>query len=149
MRAISYTASLLSLAMAVGCAPLQPPPPIQDQVPERPVFGEQIPLITLILWHAPDLLLTGEQVRALETVRSDFQREADLQATELQRIEFELQRLLSQQEIDLAQVEARIRRVESLRATLRLSRIKTVEKAKATLTVEQRQKLQPLIRGGP
>ena len=149
IKGLSRAAAILSLAMIVGCAPVQAPPPIRTEVPERPLFGEQVPLITLMLWHARDLSLTGEQMRALEALRSDFQQDAETQTTELQRIEGELQRLLGRQEIDLAQVEARIRRIEGLRADLRLSRIKTVERAKVVLTPEQWQKLQPLVRGGP
>ncbi len=132
-----------------GCAPIQPSPAFESQVPARPVLGEQVPLITLMLWHARDLALTPEQARALEKLRADFQREADLQTGELQRIELELQGLLSRDQIDLAQVETRIRKIEALRADLRLGRIKAVEKGKATLTPEQWLKLKPLIRGGP
>mgnify|MGYP001618227156 CR=1 FL=1 len=73
----------------------------------------------------------------------------DLQGAELQRLELEVQGLLGREPIDLAQVETRIRRIESLRIELRLGRIRTVEKGKATLTPEQWRKLQPLIRGGP
>ena len=102
-----------------------------------------------MLWHARDLALTPEQIRSLETLRGDHQRAADLQAGELQRLELELQGFLGREQIDLAQVETRIRRRESLRAELRFGRIRTVEKGKATLTPEQWRKLQPLIRGGP
>ncbi len=149
MSALLHVALLLSLAVAVGCVPLQPPPPLADQVQAREVFGEHVPLITLMLWHAPELALTPEQVRALETLRGDFQRTADLQGAELQRAELELHGVLSRQEVDLARVETTLRRIEAIRTELRLGRIKTVEKGKATLTPEQRQKLQPLIRGGP
>jgi len=142
-------ALLLPLLVAPGCAPIQAPPQRVGLPAVEPVFGENVPLITLILWHAKDLPLTPDQVRILQALRTDFQREADLQTAELQRIELDLQRLLSRQEVDLVQVEARVRRVEAIRTNLRLSRIKTVERAKATLTPEQRQKLQPLIRGGP
>ena len=102
-----------------------------------------------MLWHARDLSLIPEQVRSLEILRGDFQRAADLQTAEIQRLELELQRVLSREQIDLAKVETRIRRRESLRTELRFGRIKTVEKGKATLTPEQWRKLQPLIRGGP
>jgi len=142
IRDIALSVTQLSLILAIGCAPLQAPP-------LRPIFGEQVPLITLMLWHARDLSLTPEQVRGLETFRGDFQRTAERQAAELQRLEVEVQGLLGREQIDLAQVETRIRRIESLRTELRLGRIKTVEKGKATLTPEQWRKLQPLIRGGP
>ncbi len=149
IKARLSAASVVVLTTAIGCAPIQPPPPVKVQAPLRPALGEQVPLITLMLWHARDLSLTPEQVRALETLRIDFQRTADLQTAELQRIELELQGLLSREQIDAASVEARVRRIEALRTDLRLGRIKTVEKGKAILTPEQWRKLLPLIRGGP
>lgn len=149
IRVMLRSASQLSLILGIGCAPVQAPPPFEGQAPLRPIFGEQVPLITLVLWHARDLSLIPEQVRGLEALRSDFQRAADLQGAELQRLELEVQGLLGREPIDLAQVETRIRRIESLRIELRLGRIRTVEKGKATLTPEQWRKLQPLIRGGP
>ena len=148
-RAIVCGAVLLPLITILGCAPIPPPSPLEGQVPARPVLGEQVPLITLMLWHARDLSLTPEQVRALEALRGDFQRAADIQTAELQRIELELQGLLSREQIDLSQVEARVRKIEALRTDLRLGRIKTVEKGKTILTPEQWRKVQPLIRGGP
>ncbi len=129
--------------------PAQQPPTFQGQIPERPVFREDVPLITIALWHAKDLGLTPEQSRALDTLRSDFQRMADLKVTQLQRLEFDLQRLLNREEVDLARVETAIRQVEGIRTELRLGRVKTLEMAKATLTPEQRLKLQPVLRGGP
>jgi len=135
--------------MAIGCVPAQPPPPFQGQIPERLVFGEDVPLITIALWHAKDLGLTPEQVRALETLRSDFQRTVDLKGAQLQRLEFDLQRLLNREEVDLERVESAIRQAETIRTELRLGRVKTLEMAKATLTPEQRLKLQPVLRGGP
>ncbi len=149
IKARLSAASLLMLMTAIGCAPIQPPPPLEAPVRLRPVLGEQVPLITLMLWHARDLSLTPEQVLALEALRSDFQRTADLQTAELQRIELELQGLLSREQIDIVSVEARIRRIEALRTELRFGRIKTVEKGKAILTPEQWRKVLPLIRGGP
>ena len=148
IRVMLGSASQLSLILAIGCAPLQAPPPFEPP-PLRPIFGEQVPLITLVLWHARDLSLIPEQVRGLEALRSDFQQTAERQAEELQRLEVEVQGLLGREQIDLAQVETRIRRIESLRTELRLGRIRTVEKGKATLTPEQWRTLQPLIRGGP
>ena len=140
---------ILSLATAIGCASVQPPPSFEGQSPSRPVSLEQVPLITLMLWHARDLALTPTQIQALDRLRSNFQREAELQAAELQRMELELQRVLSGERIDLAQVEARMRKMEALRTDFRMSRIRTIEKGKALLTPEQWRKLQPLVRGGP
>jgi Spy/CpxP family protein refolding chaperone len=142
------TVSLLWLAVA--CAPAYPPPPqFIEPMPEVSPFGEHVPLITLTLWHAKELALTAEQMRKLDMLRADFQREAQVRAMELHRLEFEVQQLLSQEQVDLAQVEARIKKIEAVRSDLRLGRIRTVETAKGALTVEQLQRLQPLLRGGP
>src|SRR5574341_326385 len=100
--------------VGTGCVPAQPPPPLPSQVQDRPFLGEQVPLITLMLWHTRDLALTPEQIRSLGALRSEFQRTADPQTAEIQRLELELQRLLSREQIDVAQVETRIRRVEAL-----------------------------------
>lgn len=108
----------------------------------------QVPLITLMLWHAKDLSLTPAQIRTLDQLRSDFQRQAELQSAELQRRELELQRVLSAEKIDQAQVEARMRKIEGLRTDLRMGRVRAIERGKAILTPEQWQKLQPLVRGG-
>jgi Spy/CpxP family protein refolding chaperone len=139
----------LVLMLVIGCAPVQAPQPFEPQPPIRPLLGEQVPLITLTLWHARDLALTPEQIRGLEALRADFQRAAERQTVELQRLEVEVQGLLGREQIDMAQVETRVRRIEGLRIEVRLGRIRTVEKGKAMLTPEQWRKLQPLIRGGP
>ncbi|MDE2058719.1 MAG: periplasmic heavy metal sensor [candidate division NC10 bacterium] len=141
-------AVILSLTTVIGCTSIQPPTPFEGEPLGRPGPMEQLPLITLMLWHARDLSLTPAQIQALDRLRSDFQRQAELQAAELQRMEQELQRLFSREPIDLAQVEARMRKIEALRTDLRVGRIRTIEKGKAILTPEQWRKLQPLVRGG-
>ncbi|NJD69360.1 MAG: hypothetical protein C3F12_07245 [Candidatus Methylomirabilota bacterium] len=137
----------LSLTMAVGCTAIQSSAPFDDQ-PSGPLAMEQVPLITLMLWHAKDLSLAPAQIQALDRLRGDFQRQTELQAAELQRRELDLRRLLSAEKIDLAQVETGLRKIEALRTDLRMSRIRTIEQGKATLTPEQWRKLQPLVRGG-
>ena len=47
--------------------------------------------------------------------------------------------------VDLAQVEARVRDAERLRADLRVARIRAIEQGKAQLTAEQRDKLRALM----
>jgi Spy/CpxP family protein refolding chaperone len=109
---------------------------------------EQLPLITLILWHARDLSLTPAQIQTLDRLRDDYQRQTELQSAELRQTEQELQQLFGREPLDLAQVEARMRKMEALRTDLRMSRIKTIEQGKAVLTPEQWRKLQPLLRSG-
>lgn len=138
-----------SLVVAIGCAPVQPPLRFESEAPARPVSLYQLPLITLMLWHTRDLLLTPAQIQTLERLRNDFQRQAELQTAELQRIDLDLQRLLSGEQIDLAQVEAEMRKIEALRTDLNMSRIRTIEQGKAILTPDQWRTFRPLVRGGP
>lgn len=139
---------VLLLITAIGCAPIQPSSPFEGESLGRPGPMEQLPLITLILWHARDLLLTPAQIQTLDRLRGDYQRQTELKAAELQRMELELQQLFGKEPLDLAQVEARMRKMEALRTDLRMGRIKTIEQGKAVLTPEQWRKLQPLLRGG-
>lgn len=118
----------------------------------RPGGGpEERPLITLMLQHRDDLKLTAEQVRALEGLRGDFQREAIRREADIRVAELDLQGLLRAEPVDLARVEAKVREIAQLRADLRLARIKVVEQGKAQLTPEQRTTLKTLLatpRGG-
>jgi hypothetical protein len=134
--------------LVIGCASVPSVSSIEEPVPAV-AFGEQVPFITLVLWYARGLGLTPDQVRTLETLRSEVQRAAAQRTLELQHTEIELQGLLGRREVNLSEVEARIRKAEAIRTELRLARIIAVEKAKAVLTAEQRQKVEPLIRGGP
>ena len=138
----------LLLTTAIGCAPIQPSSPFEGEPPGRPGPMEQLPLITLILWHARDLSLTPAQIQTLDRLRDDYQRQTELQSAELRQTEQELQQLFGREPLDLAQVEARMRKMEALRTDLRMSRIKTIEQGKAVLTPEQWRKLQPLLRSG-
>ncbi|MBI4487653.1 MAG: periplasmic heavy metal sensor [Deltaproteobacteria bacterium] len=103
------------------------------------------PLITLMLRHREELGLSPEQVRDLERVRSDFQREAIRREADLRVAEADLSRLLDAESVDLMEVEPKIREIERLRAELRLARIRTLEQGKAQLSPEQRKKLQNLL----
>lgn len=103
------------------------------------------PLISFMLRHREELQLSDEQVKALEALRSDFQKEAVRRSAEIRVAELELQELLREDPVDLGKVEAKVRQIEALRAEHRLSRIKTIERGKALLTPEQRRKLESLV----
>jgi Spy/CpxP family protein refolding chaperone len=110
--------------------------------------GER-PLITLMLRHREELGLSPEQVRTLERLRADFQREAIRREADLRIVEVELQTLLEADPADMAQVEGKVREIERLRADLRLARIRVIEQGKAELSPEQRQKLRSLLAHPP
>jgi Spy/CpxP family protein refolding chaperone len=102
------------------------------------------PLISLMLQNKGELQLTSEQVQKLEALRVGFQKGAIKRSADLQLAELELEELRKKEPVDLAKVEAQVKRIEALRAEQRLSRIRAIEEGKALLTPEQRQKLNTL-----
>lgn len=106
------------------------------------------PLISFMLEHRADLGLSAEQASRLETLRADFTREAIRRDAEGRIAEMDLAALLDQDPLDLARVEAKLREVAQREADLRIARLRTIEQGKATLTLEQRTRLQSLL-GGP
>lgn len=105
------------------------------------------PVITLMLHHRQQLGLGDEQVAKLRELRSVFEKEAIRARADLRIAEVDLDDLLDQDQVDLAQAESLVRRQEGVRSSLRLARIKAVEQAKAVLTAEQRQRLRRLVDG--
>ncbi len=102
------------------------------------------PLISIMLQNQEELKLAPEQVQKLETLRLDFRKGAIKRSADLQVAELELAELRRKEPVDLAKVEAQVKRIETLRAEQRLSRIKAIEEGKALLTPEQRKKLDTL-----
>ncbi len=136
-----------------------------EEAPEQPMMGPQMmgpghgmmggagavaerPLITFMLQHKEELGLSADQVRSLEGIRSDFQKEATERMAEIEAAEAELQRLLEQAPVDLTKVEETLRRIEALRTALRLGRIKAIEQGKTLLSAEQQKTLQALLEKG-
>ena len=102
--------------------------------------GER-PLITRALEQREQLGLSADQVKALEAARAKFAEDAKQRYADIEAAEQELGTLLGAPTVDLAQVEAKVRGIAGLQADLRLARIKTLEKGKSILTVDQRKKL--------
>jgi len=106
---------------------------------------EQRALISLMLRNREKLGLSDDQVKILEQLRSDFEKETIRNEADIRVAEIDLNNLLQAQSAELAKIEAKIRDIERLRADLRIARIRTIEKGKALLTAEQRKKLQELL----
>ncbi|MDE2059262.1 MAG: Spy/CpxP family protein refolding chaperone [candidate division NC10 bacterium] len=102
------------------------------------------PLISLMLMCKEQLGLTADQERSLRGLRSDFQKESIRRIAEIDVAELELNGLLEQDKVDMAKVEAAVKKIAMLQAELRVGRIKTIEAGKAVLTPEQREKLEHL-----
>ena len=109
------------------------------------VPSEERPLISLMLRYRDKLGLSADQVRGLEQLRSEFERESIRRDADLRIAEMDLTNLTGAPAVDLSKVETKVREVERLRADQRLARIRTIEKAKDQLTADQRKKFQELL----
>ncbi|MBI2360514.1 MAG: periplasmic heavy metal sensor [Deltaproteobacteria bacterium] len=92
-------------------------------------------------------LYPPEQVRSLERLRADFERQAIKNEADLRVGEMDLSALLEAEPVDLKQIEAKVREIERLRADLRFARIRAIEQGKGQLSAEQRERLQSLLSG--
>jgi len=107
--------------------------------------NEERPLIAFMLRNREKLGLSPAQVKSLEQLRNDFQKESIRKDADLRVAEMDLNGLLGAEKIDMPKVEAKVREIERLRTDLRLARIRTIQKGKEVLTAEQRKKLQELL----
>jgi Spy/CpxP family protein refolding chaperone len=88
-----------------------------------------------------ELGLSDDQAKQLREIFSQAAKNGIKQRADLRIAELELRELLEADTVDMAQVEAKLKAIESVRTGLRLSLIRAHEQAKAVLTPEQRQKL--------
>jgi len=122
-----------------------------DQLRER--FGSrdtraERPVISELLSYKDYLRLTPEQVKKLEQLRDDYQRQSIRNEADVRILELDIAALLDNPTVDVAKVEAKIREVEKLRADLRIARVRAIEQAKDLLTLEQRKKFDETLRAG-
>ena len=106
---------------------------------------DERPLISIMLQNRDKLGLSNDQVRKLEQLRTDFQKESIRREADLRVAEMDLDGLFEAQPVDMAKVEAKVREIERLRADIRLARIRAIEKGKEQLTADQRKKLQEML----
>jgi Spy/CpxP family protein refolding chaperone len=106
---------------------------------------DERPMISLMLKHREQLRLSAEQVKKLEQLRDQYQRQSIRADADTRILELDISNLLDQTTVDLAKVEQKIREAEKLRADLRIARVRSVEQAKAVLSAEQRKRLHEFI----
>jgi hypothetical protein len=106
---------------------------------------EERPLISLMLQNREKLGLSDDQVKRLEQLRTEFQKESIRRDADVRVAEMDLKGLLEAQPVDMAKVEAKAREIERWHADVRLARIRAIEKAKELLTADQRKKLQEIM----
>jgi hypothetical protein len=105
---------------------------------------EERPLITLMLNNKERLGLSGDQVKKLEQLRDNFQKQSVRHDADLRIVEIDLAALLDHDSVELSKVEGKVREAEKLRADLRIARIRAIEQAKGVLNAEQKKKLQEI-----
>ncbi len=92
--------------------------------------------------------LTDKQIDALKAIRMKEAKEKIRKKADLELTRVDLRELLGRDSVDMNSVEANLKKAESLRTDLRLSRIKAMEDIKAVLTPEQRAKFKEEMRTG-
>lgn len=107
--------------------------------------NEERPLIAFILRNREKLDLSSAQVKSLEQLRNEYQKESIRKDADLRVAEMDLGGLLNADKIDMGKVEAKVREIERLRSEVRIARIRIIQKGKEVLSAEQRQKLQELL----
>jgi hypothetical protein len=107
--------------------------------------SEERPLIAFMLRNRDKLDLSAPQVKNLEQLRDDFQKESIRKDADLRVAEMDLNGLLNATKVDMAKAESKIRQIERLRGDLRIARVRTIEKGKELLTADQRKKLRELL----
>jgi Spy/CpxP family protein refolding chaperone len=144
---------ILSLTIVVGLAC---PALAQSSTSERLTDGSStrsalhdLILVNFILDHERELKLSSQQVQILESIRSEFQKQALKKRANLQVIELELDELRAKTPVDLAAVETKVKQSEALKTELRIDSIKAVEATKAKLSPEQRTRLEALQKANP
>ena len=106
---------------------------------------EEGPPISMIIRNREKLDLSSDQVRNLERLRKDFEKQSIRKEADIRVAKLDLHALFDAQPVDMTKVEAKVREIERLRADLRFARIRAAQKAKEQLSVEQRQKLDELL----
>ena len=106
---------------------------------------EEGPPISMIIRNREKLDLSSDQVKNLERLRKDFEKQSIRKDADIRVAKLDLHALLDTQPVDMKKVEGKVHEIERLRADLRFARIRAAQKAKEQLSLEQRQKLDELL----
>jgi len=102
---------------------------------------EDRPVISQMLNNKEALGLSSDQVRRLEQLRDNFQRQTIRNEADLRIIELDIASLLDSEPVDMTKVETKMREEEKLRTDLRIARIRAIEQGRALLNPDQKKKL--------
>lgn len=102
------------------------------------------------LWRLlAGLGLDEKQKVAIKEIKSRVAKDAIRKKADIEVARIELRDILDKDQIDMAAAEATLKKMSSLQADIRLSRIKKMQEIKAKLTPEQRKKLKEMREQGP
>jgi Spy/CpxP family protein refolding chaperone len=103
--------------------------------------------VNALIRFANDVGLSADQVAKLKSIASSFEKESAKVGADLRVASIELREMLDLKATNIADIEAKVKQVESLKSSIRLSMIKAQIEARNLLTDEQLNKLGSL-RGG-
>ncbi len=121
---------------------------------ERPLFhpgqgkgwGEERSHMHRRLWHAlREIDLTDSQKTSIHQIRISLMKDMIQKRADLQIARLELREQLRKDAVDMAAVEAKVKKLAMMKTDIILNGIKAQEKIKASLTPEQRKKLAELM----
>lgn len=104
--------------------------------------------IARIMKQRHALGLTSAQATELATILEDLERDAVQRAAAIRVIEQELEGLEQAFPVDLPRLETRLKEVEALWTERKLARLRALDRARALLIAEQRQKADAVVAAG-
>jgi len=107
---------------------------------------EDRPVISQMLNNQEALGLSSDQVRRLEQLRDNFQRQTIRSEADLRILELDIAALLDSEPVDMTKLEAKMREEEKLRTDLRIARVRAIEQGRGLLNADQKKKLTELMR---
>jgi len=93
---------------------------------------------------ADELSFSDEQVRKLQSIRIECEKNRIMIRARIKVGELELQELLNQSEVDLDKVDAKIKEIGGMKIESEINDIHSMIDARAILTPEQKEKLKDL-----
>ncbi len=104
------------------------------------------PLVSIALRNHEELKLTDDQVKRLKDIRDAFSKKSVKERAEMKTRRIDLKRALDAEKIDLAGVEKKIREISTMRADLRIARLKAIQEGRSVLNAEQQKQLSKIAR---
>jgi len=132
----------------------------EEDMPMMPTFlppmmphGEEMmgrPSAMPFVWrHLAGFALNEKQKDAVWEIESKVVKDRIRKRAEIEIAELELMETLDKDSVDLTAIEAKMKKIESLRMEIRLTYIKAFEEIKSKLTPEQRKKFKEMLDMGP